>query len=69
MAPALLAILIYTVIMKKKEKKAPIYARPAAYTAVSTTAPGRTKDGVIMTARAPLKPGRNDHLSITGRSI
>lgn len=68
MAPALIAILIFTVIRKKKQKKAAVYIRPTA--PFKSAPPGRGGVGGIVVAESvPLATARNDHLSITGRSV
>ena len=67
MAPALIAVLIFTVATKKKQKYVPVHLRPMPV--ANKTAQGRAND-FIPAERAPLStPGRSDHLSITGRSI
>lgn len=66
MAPALIAVLIFTVATKKKQKQVPVHLNPMPGANKGTQ--GRTND-VVAAERVPLTTRRSDHLSITGRSI
>ena len=63
MAPALIAILIFTVIRRKKQAKTNPYQKPR------TTFNKGAPPGIVVAESVPLAIEKNDHLSITGRSV
>lgn len=71
MAPASIAILIFTVIRRKQQAKMnpQLYQKPRT-TFNNVASPGaRGAAGIVVAESVPLAITKNDHSSITGRSI
>jgi hypothetical protein len=69
MAPALMAILIFTVIRKKKQAKTNPHFYQKPRTTFNNVAPPGRGAGFVVAESVPLATAKNDHLSITGRSV